>query len=283
MRHISRLLKAVRVLGFSNGAVLYWFYIYHRLLRHKKWRCREVTLSTLSRPVWLRPGVSDWIVLERIFLDREYDPISAAHDAAMDRLCSRIQADGGTPLIIDCGANVGLSAVWFAERFPTAVIVAVEPEPGNFHVLTHTARNYPTIRPLQAAISSKPGRATISNTGDTPWAWTTNESADGEIVTTTIPQLAGADPSYVLLAVKVDIEGFETTLLSTNTEWADHLPLLMFEMHDWMQPWSGSGHAFFATLARIKRDYLTRGENVFAYAHTLADWPGEQTVIGNSG
>ena len=177
------------------------------------------------------------------------------------------------PLVVDCGANVRLSAVWFAERFAAAVIVAVEPEPGNFTILAHTARNYPAIRPLRAAISSKPGRATLSNSGDTPWAWTTNEG-DGETLITTIPEIASTDPSYALLVVKADIEGFETTLLSVDTEWTDNLPLLMFEIHDWMQPWSGSGHAFFATLARVKRDYLTRGENVFAYAHSLADRPG---------
>lgn len=273
MRHLTRLLKSVRVLGLRHGVAVYWLYVYHRLAVHKRWAAREVTLGAAARPTWIRPGVSDWIVMERIFLDREYDPVSAPHDAAMDVRCATIRAAGRIPLIIDCGANVGLSAVWFAERFPAAIVVAIEPEQGNFEVLSRNAQNHPTLRPLRAAISHRAGRVTLTNTGDTPWAWTTNEGVDGDIATVTIPQIIGADPNYTPLAVKIDIEGFETTLLAANTGWADDISLVMFEMHDWMTPWSGSGDAFMTTLSRVKRDYLIRGENVFAYAHTLA--PGQ--------
>ena len=273
MRHLTRLLKSIRVLGLRNGVIVFWWYAYHRMHSRTRWATREIRLRTLRKPIWIRPGVSDWIVMERIFLDREYDPVSAPHDAAMNALCARITASGGTPLIMDCGANAGLSAVWFAERFPTAVVVAIEPEQGNFDVLSRNAENYPTIRPLRAAISHRAGRVTLVNTGDTPWAWTTREVLDGEVATVTPQQIIDSDPSYVPLAMKIDIEGFETTLLAANTEWADDLPLTMFEMHDWMTPWSGSGAAFMTTLSRITRDYLIRGENVFAYAHTLAAEP----------
>jgi FkbM family methyltransferase len=38
---------------------------------------------------------------------------------------------GQTPLILDLGANIGASAVWFAVRYPAAHIVAFEPHPDN--------------------------------------------------------------------------------------------------------------------------------------------------------
>jgi FkbM family methyltransferase len=39
------------------------------------------------------------------------------------------------PIIIDCGANIGLSAAYFKRRYPTALVIAYEPDPDIFDVL----------------------------------------------------------------------------------------------------------------------------------------------------
>jgi FkbM family methyltransferase len=266
-RHVTRLVKSVRKLGLMNGSAVFYYYGYHRLFRNEKWAPRQIRISTLSKPVWLRPGVSDWIAMERIFLDREYDPISTQHDKAMDLLKNNILSLGKKPLIIDCGANIGLSSIWFAERFPGATIAAIEPEPENFKILALNAKNYPNILPIHAAISDKMAHVTLRNANDTPWAWQTEEADTGDVQTVTIPHVIGLDPNYALMAVKVDIEGFEVNLFRNATEWADNLPMIVFEMHDWMAPWSGSGHSFFSVLTKLKRDYLVQGENLFSYSH----------------
>jgi FkbM family methyltransferase len=206
--------------------------------------------------------------MERIFLDQEYDPISKSHDEAMDRLHASIISSGRTPLIIDCGANIGLSSVWFSERFPGAVVVAVEPEPANFKILALTARNFPKILPMNVAVSNRTSRVSLSNDDGSPWAWRTKEANTGGVPAVTIPNLVRLDENYVLMAVKADIEGFEVNLFRDETGWVDDLPMLVFEMHDWMDPWSGSGHSFFSTLSKHKRDYLVHGENVFSYSHS---------------
>jgi FkbM family methyltransferase len=265
-RHLTRLLKSIRVLGFFNGGAVYFYYFYHRLVKSQAWAPRQMRVRNISKPIWMRPGVSDWIVMERIFLDREYDPLSVDHDAAMDDLSRSIIAQGKRPLIIDCGANIGMSSVWFAERFPDATIIAVEPQPENFKILALNARNFPNIIPVKAAISDKMSRVSLSNETGTPWAWKTQESETGEVATLTIPHLANLVENAELMAVKVDIEGFEVNLFRDSTDWVDGLPLMMFEMHDWMTPWSGSGHAFLSVLVKHRRDYLVRGENIFSYA-----------------
>jgi FkbM family methyltransferase len=264
-----RLFKSISRLGVLNGCRVFYVYVFHRLARGRKWSCRELRLRNVSRPVWLRPGVSDWIVMERIFLDREYDPLSAEHDEAMDRLEARLVSAGRKPLIIDCGANVGLSSVWLTERFPRATVIALEPQAANFDVLSRNARNYPNILPMHAAISDRMSRVALVNHGDVPWAWQTEETEAGGVPAVTIPHLVGRDSRYSLMLVKVDIEGFEVALFRDGAAWVDSLPLLVFEMHDWMRPGSGSGHAFFSVLSRRPRDYLLRGENVFAYANDL--------------
>ncbi len=274
-KHALRLFKAINMLGLANGLFVFWNYAFYRAFPRLKWTRRQIRLSTVPDPVWMRPGVSDWIVMERIFLDLEYESLSPTHDAAMDKLYQSILSGGKLPLIIDCGANIGLSSVWFATRFPEARIVAIEPEPNNFQVLALTAKNFPSIRPVQAAVAARTSRVNLSNTMGTPWAWKTEEAADGNVETTTLQTVLQSDPRHVLLAVKVDIEGFETQLLGGEADWVETAPLVVFEMHDWMDPWSGSGHAFFSHLAVSKRDYLVRGENIFSYSHAALRSPDQ--------
>lgn len=170
-RHFRRLIKATRKLGLLNGCFIFYIYLYHRLISKKKWDCRQLRLTNISKPIWLRPGVSDWIVMERIFLDQEYDPMSAIHDKTMDKLEHSITAKHKRPLIIDCGANIGLSSIWLAERFPNSIVVAIEPESANFRVLTLNTKNFPNIIPLNAAISDRMSHVILSNDLGTSWAW----------------------------------------------------------------------------------------------------------------
>lgn len=266
-RHMSRLTKALGKLGLANGSALYFRYVLHRLVPRLRWSLRATRIRGVSRPVWMRPGVSDWIVMERIFLDLEYAPGSEPHDDALATFYADTLARGKIPLIIDCGANIGLSSIWFSERFPRATILAIEPEPNNFAVLARNGESFSNIMPLQAAISDRAGSVSLVNDIGTPWAWQTRPVERGGIACVTIPELVASNPRFVPFIVKIDIEGFETNLLRNNPTWVGGVPLIVFEMHDWMAPWSGSGNAFFSTLSRQMRDYLICGENVFAYSH----------------
>lgn len=53
----------------------------------------------------------------------------------MDRLYQEILDSGRQPLIIDCGANIGCSALWFSARYPKSHIFAIEPAPDNLGVV----------------------------------------------------------------------------------------------------------------------------------------------------
>ena len=55
-------------------------------------------------------------------------------------------------VVVDAGANIGLSTVFFANKFPQAKIVAIEPEPSNFAMLRDNVAPYPNVTPVQAAL-----------------------------------------------------------------------------------------------------------------------------------
>ena len=69
------------------------------------------------------------------------------------------------PVIIDAGANVGLSAVFYANRFPNARIIAIEPEPSNYEMLKRNVVPYSNVTPVQAALWKENGPLRLFDTG----------------------------------------------------------------------------------------------------------------------
>ncbi|MEZ5017644.1 MAG: FkbM family methyltransferase [Flavipsychrobacter sp.] len=63
--------------------------------------------------------------LEEIFLEEVYK-------------CSL----GETPLIIDCGANIGLSVLYFKRAYPGAKIIAFEPDVNNYELIKQNIESY---------------------------------------------------------------------------------------------------------------------------------------------
>jgi len=227
----------------------------------------KVKVKGLPKPVFIRNGTSDLSVLIHIFVDKDYGDPSPAHSKAVKAFYSRTVEQGKVPVIVDCGANIGLSAVWYANLYPKARIFAVEPQPENFAVLLKNTAPYPNIVPVQAGISSRATRLQLA-AGGGDWGWQTVEHDTGEVETVTIPDLLGR--GGVPFIVKIDIEGFETTLFEDNVSWVRQIPVIVYESHDWMLPWRGTAHSIASVLtSQGKRDYVQLRENMFSYSHEL--------------
>ncbi len=54
----------------------------------------------------------------------------------------RFKTDTKEPLIIDCGANIGLSVIYFKRLYPNAKIIAFEPDPKIFSHLEHNIASF---------------------------------------------------------------------------------------------------------------------------------------------
>ena len=266
---ITALTKSISLFGFGRGSVAYATRLAHRLIRSARWTIKQVHVPSVLHPVFLRPGTSDWNVLEQVFMSRDYEIGSEKHDRAVRAYYSNLINESKTPVIIDCGANIGISAIWFAREFPRATIFAVEPEPGNFAILCRNSSQYPNIKPVPAGISDRATKVSLKNVGDAPWTWETKESESGNVETVTIPGLLSRTPDSRPLIVKIDIEGGEVDLFRSNIDWVEQTPLVVFEEHDRLFNWRGTGHAIFSALTKHPRDYLRRGENTFSFSHSL--------------
>jgi FkbM family methyltransferase len=229
---------------------------------------RQMRIPKVPHAIWLRHGTSDFATMEQVFIHREYDFVAwRSHHAMIERTYAELLESGKLPVIVDCGANIGCASIWFALRFPRAFVYAIEPEPQNFTMLCQNVSAYVNVTPIQAGISDRATRLSLRNPNGEPWACQTVDDEQGSVVTVTVADLLNRLPNCVPLIVKVDIEGYETSLFRSNTAWAAQTPLVVFEMHDWLFHWRGTGDAIFRCLTQRPRDYLMRGENIFSFAH----------------
>lgn len=192
----------------------------------------SVRVAGLRHPIYLRPWSSDLYVFEQLFVDREYDTPLA------------------TPAtVLDAGANIGLASVYFANRFPDAKIVAVEPESNNFEMLRMNTKRYPNIRCVRAAVWSHAGRLAIENRDDKSWAFRFSESpmtrgdgvsdatdtaaADETVEAIDIDRLAERwNQGRAFDLLKIDIEGAEKEVFAAGGDWLDRSRSIVVECHD---------------------------------------------------
>jgi FkbM family methyltransferase len=223
-------------------------------------------------PIKLRPSSSDLSVFTQVFVDNDYNLRRFTRYPEICRSFNEIDRSM-TPLIVDCGANIGLSSLYFAKNWPSAHILAVEPDPGNFELLRRNVAAHANIQPVHAAVGGADGPVRIMNQEAQEWARRT-ERVSGEapdaVTGLSIQSLIAIAPPpqvYQPFLIKIDIEGAEKDLFSRNSEWISKFPILIIELHDWMLPGQGTSRAFLEAIAPLDRDFVYSGENIFSIAN----------------
>src|ERR1700722_6552449 len=125
-RRFSRAPSYMRSFGMRDGLRL-WLDVERTLYRPSN-RMRAVRVNWAKGPVWLRDTVSDHAIFWQCMVKQQYDIGRFPHCKRLTDACGRISKEGHSPLIIDCGGNIGLSVIWFALKFPGAQVLAPEPE-----------------------------------------------------------------------------------------------------------------------------------------------------------
>ena len=188
--------------------------------------------------------------------------------------------NGKKPLIIDAGANIGASVIWFTKYFPNAHICAFEPEHENFAILetnVHECQSDGDIQIVQAAVGAVDGFVDIVDAGQGECGFRTQITYDGKI-DGKIPLVSLARfvsekvfNGYVPFIVKIDIEGGEEQLFSQNCEWINAFPLIIIELHDWLIPKKMTSKPFLKFISAQDRDFVYIGENIFSISNAIGN------------
>jgi FkbM family methyltransferase len=178
--------------------------------------------------------------------------------------------DGKTPLIVDCGSNVGLSLLYFSLQYPHAKIIGVEPDAGNFAKSVALTKQRPSVQVINAGIASAEGFALLVNPGKGNDSFQTEVSQAGSVRLVSVEGiLRQQDDATVPFLIKIDIEGFEQNLFEKNVGWIDRFPVLVTELHDWLFPGQGKSRNFLTAIAGLARDFVHHGENFVSIKHQL--------------
>lgn len=136
--------------------------------------------------------------------------------------------------IIDAGANCGMASVYYANAYPNAQIVAVEPDRSNFEMLVKNTRKYKNVTCFHAALWHKDGEVNLSGgTSFDKWAVQTVEGSGVRALT--VETLMRINGFQSIDLFKIDIEGAEKELFQ-GAPWMSKVKVLCIELHDRMIP-----------------------------------------------
>lgn len=229
----------------------------------------EITLGLSNRHILFRPGTSDQAVIDQIFAYHNYDLARLRRGQELFDIYDRLAASSRLPLVIDAGANIGASAIYFDYRFRDAHVIAIEPEQDNFDLLRANTCGT-RVECIHAALTARPGFANVIDPGEGCWGYRTTASdstANMEqlVECVTINELYEShSESCAPFIVKIDIEGGESDLFSANTEWVAQTPLIIIELHDWLLVGEANSRAFLRCISEQDRDFVYVGENIYS-------------------
>jgi FkbM family methyltransferase len=232
---------------------------------------RQLIYDRLNRrtfSVRARDGI-DLNLLGLVFDRNEYTFDRLVRGAELKALHDRIVAQGQVPLIVDCGAHGGFATRFFAETWPRARIVALEPEEENFR-LAQSNNVEERISILCAAVGNSDGAGRLTR-GHNSLAHRLDGDAGGQTPIVSVDGLLERERASgaVPFIVKIVVEGSEDALFEKNTGWIDAFPILIVELHDWMLPGAANSRNFLREMAKRDRDFIPLGKNIFSLSNTL--------------
>jgi FkbM family methyltransferase len=148
------------------------------------------------------------------------------------------KTDSSPPRILDCGANVGLSVLYWKQRFPNARITAFEPDPDVFEVLAWNCERHAhdDITLVRKGVWKREGDLTFYQQGaDGGFLEDPDSTSIPEEQLTTVPVVRlrnYLDEAVDLL--KIDIEGAEVDVLLDCEGALDQVERLFVEYHSFV-------------------------------------------------
>jgi FkbM family methyltransferase len=247
-----------RAAGVGNAAVLMAAHMTRKVSPGLPSRLRRglkgIRADCCSVPVHLRLATSDKDAFGQIFIRHEYAP------------CSRLE---DIRTIVDCGANIGLASLYLLDRYPSASVLAIEPDPDNAALCRRNLEPYGERVSVETAgvwphgSWESPTRLRLDRSGGDrrDWAITVREARPDEptdskgVGMAAVCQRAGGRIDLL----KMDIEGTEEILFSDpDTSWLSCVRNIAIELHN-----ERCRSSFAAALSAFEFESSRSGESVF--------------------
>lgn len=214
---------SIRYLGRRIG----WYNAF-QLLKSRILRESIALLSTPFGSLWVRPWSTDSLMACDVLWSQEY----------------AFSFPGSIQTIVDAGANIGAASLYFRERFPSAAVIAIEPDPGNFAILQANVSDR-GVQLIQAALWPVVEDLGLDFSISAECAVRVRqcEYKDVNVVTqkslvSVLTPLAIIESCGSIDILKLDIEGAEADIFAPGRDlsWLQHVQTIVIELHDRYQP-----------------------------------------------
>lgn len=174
---------------------------------------------------------SDTLVFNQIIVEKEYESVIEVLNN------NNIVPES----MIDAGANIGLTSLYFKSYYPNLKIIALEPSKATFERLSLNVEknNLSNVTLLQKGLWSKATRLKEDRTFRDGQDWSfrlveANEKEQAIFETTTIPGLLSEHEIDFVDFLKIDIEGGEKNVFdeAIDLNWLKKVKVIAIEIHD---------------------------------------------------
>ena len=209
------------------------------------------------------PLGSDLFVASQIFGHKEY-ALDDQVTARLNVLSAELRKAGRVPVIIDGGANVGYSVLFFAHTYPEALVIAIEPDQNSVASLKRNVADRPRVQLIHAGLWCHTEGVRLQSTSNGSWGHFVQDGDHGELTpSVTLHGLFEENPGWVPLIIKLDIEGAEKTVVAASPDVFRSAACIMIEPHDFKLHGAAGLTPLFKALADRPMDTLINGENLF--------------------
>jgi FkbM family methyltransferase len=233
----------------------------------RSWAGREITAEVpgLASRIVLRAFTTDVEAFVQVFLRQEYE----------------VTLPFQPKLIIDGGANIGLTSLYFARKYPGATILAVEAERSNYEILRRNVESDPRISPRHAAIWERTAmlgvyglRASHPARDSNKWGFMVADESAAAFTSAVreqaekIDEVQGVSIGALLRTsgfdridiLKLDVEGSEKEIFASawRHDWLGRVRAIMIETHDSQK--EGCAKAFYDAIGPYRYREWTRGD-----------------------
>lgn len=197
-------------------------YLEKTVISHVDNNMVEIARNSYKFPIYVRNNTTDVLVYKSIIEGAEYD----------------FFVEKEPEVIIDAGANIGLASVFFANKYPNAKIIAIEPEESNFEMLKKNTASYSNIHLVKAALWHSICELDLFG-GYDDWGFRLGmDKKESRLKkqhltkTVTVDKLIEDFGINKIDILKIDIEGSEKEVFNNSSAWIGRVNSIIAELHE---------------------------------------------------
>jgi FkbM family methyltransferase len=201
-------------------------------------------------PVFLRHPSTDLAVYRQVYEKLSYD----------------LELNVAPNIIVDAGANIGLASVYFANKYPNAKIISIEPEKNNFEILKKNISSYENIIPLNAALWNENKEICVIDVNDGSWGFQVGNNSDvplQKINAFTVDKIMEMFNLPKIDLLKIDIECAEKEVFENPAAWISNVNAIAIELHERLKP--GCNRSFYKGTDGYFSEEKSIGETVWVW------------------